>query len=634
MVIAHLNGGSNRVLRNGHDLAEPKFSAFRTLIYATRLCQARLIPPNSMKLNLAIALCASLLWAPAARAADADYKPGPDSFPQPGVPQGELLKFTFDHSRIFPGTVRTYWIYVPAQYRPETPACLFVDQDGVEWKAPVVFDNLIARKEMPVTIGVFVQPGIVKSPAPGTALDRDNRSFEYDGLGEAYVRFLLEELLPEVVTGHASDGRPIRISGNANDRAIAGQSSGAICAFTAAWERPDSFSRVFSAIGTFVGLRGGEVYPTLIRKFEPKPIRVFLQDGSNDHNSYAGDWWMANLTMERALAFAGYEVNHVWGDGIHSGRHATAIFPDAMRWLWKDWPRPVETGKSGNAMLGEILLPGENWELVGEGYKATDGPAVNARGEVFFTDRAGNRTYRIGLDGKVGVFLEDCGWASGQAFGPDGRLYSLGGLAAQVLSRGAAGGAKVVAEGITHGNDLVVAHNGNLYVTDDSPSSDPAAPSKVWLIRPDGTKLVVDSGLRFANGIALSPDQSLLYVDDSRSHWVYSYQVQPDGTLRFKQPYVWLHESVVDDDSGADGMRVDRDGRIYVTTRLGIQVSDQAGRINCILPTPNGRVSSLTFGGPKFDTLFAACGDRVYKRRLKIQGANAWAEPSSIGKRT
>src|SRR5215510_9361017 len=215
-----------------------------------------------------------------------------------GVPKGEVLKFTFDNSKIFPGTWREYWVYVPAQYTPDKPACVYVNQDGVQWGAPTVFDNLIHKKEMPVTIGVFVMHGRVKAANAEAALDRFNRSYEYDGLGDNYVRFLLDELLPEVETKKTSDGRPIRLSKNGNDRAIGGSSSGAICAFTAAWERPDAFTRVFSAIGTYVGLRGGERYSTLIRKLEPKPIRIFLQDGSNDNNIYGGDWWMANQSME------------------------------------------------------------------------------------------------------------------------------------------------------------------------------------------------------------------------------------------------------------------------------------------------------------------------------------------------
>jgi gluconolactonase len=169
-------------------------------------------------------------------------------------------------------------------------------------------------------------------------------------------------VLPEVERKATADGRPVHLSHSGNDRAIAGSSSGAIAAFTAAWEHPEAFSRVISAIGTYVGLRGGEVYPTLIRKYEPKPIRVFLQDGSGDLNIYAGDWWMANQTMERALEFSGYEVNHVWGNGSHSGKQITAELPDALRWLWKDWPKPVGNGPTQNGTLNALLIPGEPWK--------------------------------------------------------------------------------------------------------------------------------------------------------------------------------------------------------------------------------------------------------------------------------
>jgi len=551
-----------------------------------------------------------------------NYPLSPDSKPQPGVPKGEVLKFTFENSKIFPGTWREYWVYVPAQYRPDKPACVYVNQDGIQYEAPTVFDNLIHKKEMPVTIGVFVMHGRVKAADGNAALDRFNRSFEYDGLGDNYVRFLLEELLPDVETKKATDGRPIRLSKNGNDRAIGGSSSGAICAFTAAWERPAEFSRVFSAIGTYVGLRGGDRYSTLIRKSEPKPIRVFLQDGSDDLNIYGGDWWMANQTLERALSFAGYEVQHVWGEGAHNQKHATAIFPDAMRWLWKDWPQPMKAGQTKNQALSDILIPGQGWQLVSEGYRFTEGPAANARGEVFFSDIPASKAYKIGLDGKASVFVEDSKKSNGQAFGPDGRLYAVATGEPKVVVYDASGKAATIAEGFV-GNDIVVAHNGNIYVT-NPPAPGSNDPSKVWLIKPTGEKKVVDTGLSYANGVALSPDQTLLYVADYRSHWVYSYQIQPDGSLQYKQRYYWLHESDPADGSQADGMRVDRDGRLYVATRLGIQVCDQAGRVNAIIPTPNGRVSNLTFGGESFDTLFATCGDKVYRRKLKVKGAQAW----------
>lgn len=578
-----------------------------------------------MKTSLRIALVLALGLAGLTLPAADEYPPHPDSVVQPGVPAGELLKLNFTGSKIFPGTVHEVTVYVPRQYDPARPACVHVNQDGVQFNAPVVFDNLIARGELPVLIGVFVRPGVVPAIDPANALDRFNRSFEYDGLGDAYARFLLEELLPFVETQQTADGRAIRLSPSGNDRSIGGQSSGAIAAFTAAWERPDAFTRVFSSIGTFVDLRGGARYPSLIRKTEPKPLRVFLQDGTGDLNIYGGDWWMANQTMERALTYAGYEVKHVWGEGGHNGRQATALFPDAIRWLWHGWPAAVKPGSLPTDRVGQILLPGEGWELVGEGYRLSEGAATNAKGEFFFTDIPVSKSYQLGPDGKPVEFIADTKRGNGQAFGPDGRLHIAASGAAQILAVEPDGRVSVFADGFS-ANDLVVAHNGNLYAT-NPPGGASKDPSKVWLIKPDGSKQVVDTGLGYANGIALSPDQSLLYVADYRSHWVYSYVIQPDGTLAHKQRFYWLHEPDTDDQSFADGLKVDRNGRLYVATRLGIQVCDQAGRVNLIIPTPNGRCTNLVFGGEQFDILYATCNDKVYRRKVAVTGANAWAAP-------
>ena len=571
-------------------------------------------------------LALACFFSPVSPQTTDNYQPGPESKLQVGVPKGEVLKFTFDKSKIFPGTTRDYWIYVPAQYKPDTPACLYVQQDGIRFAAPTVFDNLIQKKELPIIVAVFVAPGVVKAADGNTALDRFNRSYEYDGLGDAYARFLNDELLPDVETRETSDGRPIRFSRNGNDRAIGGESSGAIAAFTAAWERPGAFSRVFSAIGTYVDLRGGMRYPTLIRKFEPKPIRIFLQDGSNDLNIYAGDWWMENQTMERALVFAGYEVQHVWGDGGHNGKQSTMIFPDAMRWLWKDWPNPIKGGQTQNPTLSAILVPGEGWQLVSEGHKFVEGPAANAKGEVFFNDVTNSKTYKIGLDNRVTEFIADSKRGNGNAFGPDGRLYAVAMGEKKVFAYDADGKPTTIADGWV-GNDITVAHNGNVYVT-NPPGDNENAPSKVWLIKPNGERIVVDTGLKYANGVTLSPDQTLLYVADYRSHWVYSYFIKPDGSLDNKQRFYWLHVPDASDQSSADGIRVDRDGRLYVATNMGIQICDQAGRVQCIIPTPNGKLSNFTFGGEHFDTLFATCGDRVYKRKLKVIGAQAWGVPN------
>ncbi len=546
-----------------------------------------------------------------------DYALGPDSQVQPGVPHGTLTKASWT-SKIFPGTVRDYWVYVPAQYAAAKPACVMVFQDGAgyastngSWRVPVVFDNLIHRKEMPVTIGVFINPGVV--PAPSTnALARYNRSFEYDGLGDQYARFLLEEILPEVAKDY-------NLSTNGNDRAIGGASSGAICAFTAAWERPDQFSRVFSTIGTYVGLRGGNDYPTLIRKTEPKPVRVFLQDGSGDLNIYGGNWWLANQEMLSALEFAGYEVTHVWGDGAHNSKHGGAILPDALRWLWKDWPAPIRAGVGSKQPLMDILIPGESWQLVSDGHKFTEGPTANAQGEVFFTDIPNNRIHKIGLDGKVSVFAENTGGANGLKFGRDGKLYACSNGKKQIVRYDEAASVEVLLSDV-ESNDLVLLEERG-YWTDPNNK-------KVWFADGLLQPRVVDTGITFPNGVIASPDQSLLYVADTRGQFVWSFQIQSDGSLAHKQRYFHLHLPDGETDSGADGMAVDTQGRLYVTTRLGLQICDQAGRVNSIIPKPQKAwLSNVCFGGPNLDELFITCGDKVYKRITKAKGVLAFQPP-------
>ncbi|MHA3773273.1 alpha/beta hydrolase [Verrucomicrobiota bacterium sgz303538] len=278
---------------------------------------------------------------------DDQYKLGSDSQPQPGVPQGKVTEYEWSDSKIYPGTVRKYWVYVPAQYDGTKPAALMVFQDGGgytkrdgSWRVPVVFDNLIYKKEMPVTVAVFINPGDtpLKPGEPprkrpdGRPASPKNRSVEYDTLSDAYVRFLLEEILPEV-------RKTVKITDDPNGHAIAGSSSGGICAFTAAWERPDQFRKVFSTIGSFTNIRGGNKYPELVRNTESKPIRVFMQDGANDLLNQFGSWPEANKAMYAALKDKGYDVQFVFGEGTHNPKHGASLLPDAMRWLWRDYPR-------------------------------------------------------------------------------------------------------------------------------------------------------------------------------------------------------------------------------------------------------------------------------------------------------
>ncbi len=277
--------------------------------------------------------------------------------------KGIIINRTFENSKIYPGTVRDYQVYVPTQYTGNKPACLLVCMDGILYNATVKLDSLIAAGQMPVCIGVFVNPGVIKD-ADGKVV-RYNRSNEFDAMNGRWAEFLEKEILPQVEGTKLDDGRTIHISADANDHAITGASSGGICAFSAAWFRPDLFSRVYTAVGTFVPMRGGNDYPAIVRKTEPKALRIFMQDGEKDTwNPLFGSWWEYNQLMHSALQFAGYDVAHSWDKGGHSIKHGTLAFNDAMRFLWKDWPKKVKAGKTENDIIKAIVDPKAKWEFV------------------------------------------------------------------------------------------------------------------------------------------------------------------------------------------------------------------------------------------------------------------------------
>lgn len=268
---------------------------------------------------------------------DAPYVLGADSERHENVPKGTVTKHEWT-STVFEGTIREYFVYVPSQYDSTQPACLMVFQDGHayvdengQFRVPIVLDNLIHRGDLPVTIGLFINPGHKGTTIPDSRWRANNRSFEYDTLSDQYSRFVVEELLPHVVAE-----QKLNISADREDRAICGISSGGICAFTAAWEHPEWFSKVLSHVGSFTNIRGGHNYEAAIRKTARKPIRVFLQDGENDLDNEHGNWWLANLQMEKALQFKGYDVKFVGGTGGHSGKHGGVILPDSLRWLWRE----------------------------------------------------------------------------------------------------------------------------------------------------------------------------------------------------------------------------------------------------------------------------------------------------------
>lgn len=553
-----------------------------------------------------------------------EYALGPDSEAQEGVPRGKIEQFQWT-SEIYPGAERDVWVYIPAQYSGANPAAVMIFQDGAgfvategpsAWMTPVVLDNLIHKREMPVTAGIFVQPGVL--PAAGPDLrERYNRSYEYDAIGPRYARFLTEEILPEVARRYE-----LRLTEDPNLRAIAGSSSGGIAAFTAAWNRPDTFRRVLTFVGSFTDLRGGNVYPELVRKREPLPLRIYQQDGRNDQDIYAGSWFHANQELAAALTFAGYDHQFVIGDEGHNNRHGRAILPDALRWLWRDWTEPIRASKSEapRHVVMEILEPGEEWQLVSEGHLFAEGLAVAPNGDVYFTDLQAREIWKI--DGKsdaVSLFKDGSQRTNGMTFGPDGRLYTCRAGARQIVAIDVRDGSEeIIAEDVPS-NDIVVAASGDIYFTDPGNG-------KVWLINKERELIaVVDRGPRFPNGIVLSPDQSILSVADYRSKWVWSYQVQPDGKLAAGQPFHRLVTSDISDESLADGLTVDSEGFLYISTEQGIQISDQPGRINAILNKPQpGLISNLTFAGPELRTLYVTAEDKVFKRKLRRTGVKRW----------
>jgi gluconolactonase len=546
-----------------------------------------------------------------------DYPLGPDSLPHPGVPLGQTFEFRIEDSKTFPNTSRTISVYVPAQYRESEAACVYVGFDGLGFNAPVVFDNLIARHAMPVTIAVGIAPGTVAA-ANAAGSPRFDRSFEFDSRTDRLATFVLDEVLPAVEQKSSSDGRRIHLSTNPDCRMIGGSSTGGIAAFNVAWQRPDAFHRVFSSIGTFVGMRGAESFYVEVRKTEPKPIRVFLQDGAYDQwpgGPEMGDWWMSNQTMERALTFAGYDVRHVWGLGTHNGAHAAAIFPDAMQWLWRDWPLPIVAGTSLNPALQAVVEPALSWQIASEDCPAKY-LAANPDGRIFYS----------GLQGKpVELTAGTCTAAAKTplAFGADGTAYTAGGGALVRWNRNVA---KTLANHLGEVRDVTVDGEGDLYATLGG-STD----GSVLLIRSDGRSSRVATSLRQPSGLALSPDKAWLFVAQQDGRNGYSLRVKSDGTLDSAEPLFDFFVPASSVGSQAHSIAMDKDGRAYAATTAGVQVFDHNGRVVAILPLPSNRPAvSLCFGGPDFQTLYVSDGVRVYKRSFKVKGAPSWMPASTV----
>ncbi|MFO0883459.1 MAG: RICIN domain-containing protein [Pirellulales bacterium] len=551
--------------------------------------------------------------------AEANADKGPKYEPPKIKPEeilpGTTKQFTFKHSKIFPGTVRDVTVFIPAQYDGSKPACVYVKTDGFNPLEKTLMETMIATKEMPVTIGVFVRPGDLPAPMKGTA-GRRNRDFEYDGVSDNKVRFLVEELLPYIAKEYQ-----LNLSTDGNDRCISGGSSGGIAAFTAAWNRPDAFSRVYAASGSWVAFRGGHEFPTMVRKFEAKPIRAFLTTATRDMENVAGDWFLLDQEMDKALKFSGYDYQF----RIINGQHVAGYmehWQEAMAYLWRDWPGRVKAGPSA-PRAQEVLIPGEDWQLVSDGEtKSTRGPATNAAGEVFFADTSANKLYRIGADGKLGIFVEDAAHAHCVTIGADGSVFTVSEKADRLMRYDATGKSSVVMEGIL-GHSILARPDGAFYVTTNGDKAHDSG--SVWLIR-DGKKTEVDSGIKFPTGMAYRPDQWLLSVAEGHSKWVYSYQINDDGTLAHKERFFHLHVADWEDDAGPESLCYSLEGRQFIATRSGIQISADDGPTQIILPVPGGgRVTGVAIGGPQNDMLFAFCMNKIWKRKIQQHGVGAFS---------
>ena len=462
------------------------------------------------------------------------WEPPAEAIAQDDVPKGRVEQMpAFESSIVFPGTTRDWWVYVPAQYVASKPAALMVFQDGENmmkewrWRIPTVFDNLIAQGDMPPTIGVFINPGHKKSKARKNG-KHSNRGNEYDSLGERYATFLIDEVIPQVAAKY-------NLSGDPNMHAIGGSSSGAICAWTAAWERTGYFRKVYSSVGSFTHLRGGNIYPALVRKSEPKPIRIYMADTSGDVDNAFGSWWWANQRMASALSYMGYDTRFDQAEGFgHNADFGSSKFPDAMKWLWRpEGHSPtIDTSDDlgGDLTLLDLLIPGESWQLVANDLGFADALCADSAGNLYFCDMREPAVYRIDAkDGTKTKIVDES--VSGLEFNADETLlYACQGRQNRVISIDPASGeVETIATGVKS-NDLAVTQDGFILFTQ-------TGTSQVVRIDPQSGKVTVaDTGISRPNGIAISNDGGTLAVSDHGGAHTWLFRVNSGGKLDAKMP--------------------------------------------------------------------------------------------------
>ncbi len=532
------------------------------------------------------------------------------------IPKGQIKgPFKF-YSTIYPGTERNYWMYVPAQYDASKPANCMIVQDGLSrangWHLSEYLDTLIAEGKIPPIIGIYIDHG--KVPSQDTVdYPRFNRSFEYDGLGDRYARFLIEEILPEIKKSY-------NISDDPNDRALAGASSGAICAFNAAWERPDAFRRVLSTIGTYVGLRGADQFHTLVRKTEPKPLRVFLEDGFRDLNIYAGDWYIANQQMFSALTWAGYEVNHAWGEGEHSNRHALTIIKDALIWLYEGYPTRISTHMDKYKGM-RLVNNQDGWKEIKTSIQGISRLATNSQGEVYFISNQENGVWKLqgeavsklsGINNKYAAIETD----------DHDRLILSDETRNQIIAFDGTKSTVFVDKTVS---DRLESDNKGLYFTKRNAIGYlEYTTKKVSWMHTDHT----------VNALCINAEHSFINVSMSDHTKGHSVEINMDGSLSNDQEFIHYHIPDGKTTANAQGGVVDTANSLYTATNMGVQITDQLGRVNMILPTPSANNSDIAWGDPDMNRLYIISDGKLYGRKINTKGlrsADAKRKPPRPG---
>ena len=573
-----------------------------------------------------------------------DYTLGPDSQPHDGIPKGTVTPFVLKPGKYYPGTPHNCSVYVPAQYDASkpTPFMIFLDGsqalgDGV--RAPTVLDNLIARHDLPPMIAIFIDPGVLPAVSDQDQ-NRYNRIYEYDSLSGRFAEFLVHELIPEVASHY-------NLSKNPDDRALSGVSTGAVGAFMAAWNRPDQFHRVLSFIGTYVAMKGADSLPALIRKTEPKPIRIFMQDGTADHivppepfgTSPFGSWPMANRVMYEALEYAGYDVRFEMGTEAHNMKQGGAILPDALHWLWRGYPEPIvvhepaaarEPGyDTANRVFSTVYLD-KPWEKVGN-FCSILGLTSDSKGNIYFPNPCTHGIDRVEVNGHAAQFLASPNPGTTVRIGPDDRLYANAdhAIVSWSTSTGVASDPKIIAKNLIALRDFVLTKTGAIYFNHTGTGT-------IDMIGPTGQMRTAFNyaelgGDGAATGLALSPDQSMLVFTDEASRYSWSFQIAADGSLQNGEPFYRLEmRETTEFSNGIETTSAveDTNGMVYFATPLGIQICMENGRVAEILNPPlpdGGLLTAITFSSSADQNwLYVAQDGQLFRRPVKVTGTTAW----------